>query len=227
MPYLKTSFTEPRSGDTMAEYVILVNSEDVPIGLEEKVRCHMPDGRLHRAFTALLFDDSGRLALARRSPEKMLWPGYWDGTFASHPREGETYVSSSQRRMPEEMGCTCDMDYLFKFEYHAGYRDVGSENEICAVLMGIVRTSEVEIVPDEITQVRWLGSDELASEASNAPETFCPWMLLALHLLDRSDAAMLQRHSDILRRWTSSGIKNTMKSASDAHLAESQWRLIQ
>ena len=28
----------------------------------------------------------------------MLWPGDWDGTFASHPRKSEGYVSSGERR---------------------------------------------------------------------------------------------------------------------------------
>ena len=40
--------------------------------------------------------------------------------------------------MPEEVGISCKMDYLFKFEYHVPYLDVGSENEICGTLMGIV-----------------------------------------------------------------------------------------
>ena len=46
----------------------------------------------------------------------MLWPGDWDGTVASHPREGETYVSSAERRMPEEIGITCKMNYINKFK---------------------------------------------------------------------------------------------------------------
>ncbi len=75
------------------EYVILVDKNDVPIGKEEKVKSHLPNGKLHRAFTALLFDKEGRLVITRRSSSKMLWPGDWDGTVASHPREGETYVS--------------------------------------------------------------------------------------------------------------------------------------
>ena len=45
------------------------------------------------------FDKDGKLVLTRRAKEKMLWPSDWDGTFASHPRESETYVSSGERRM--------------------------------------------------------------------------------------------------------------------------------
>ena len=116
------------------EFVILVDENDNPIGTEEKVKCHLPDGKLHRAFTALLFDTDGKLVLTRRAKEKMLWPGDWDGTFASHPRESETYVSSGERRMPEELGVEEKLDYLHKFEYHVPYKDIGSENEICGTL---------------------------------------------------------------------------------------------
>ncbi len=123
------------------EYLILVDEKDNPIGKEEKVKCHLPNGKLHRAFTALLFDKNGRLVLTRRAKEKMLWPHDWDGTVASHPRESETYVSSGERRMPEELGIQCKLDYLFKFEYHVPYKDVGSENEICGTLIGIVDDS--------------------------------------------------------------------------------------
>jgi isopentenyldiphosphate isomerase len=56
------------------EFVILVDGNDNPIGSEEKVKCHLPNGKLHRAFTALLFDEDGRLVLTRRAKGKMLWP---------------------------------------------------------------------------------------------------------------------------------------------------------
>ena len=104
------------------EFVILVDSNDKPIGREEKVKCHLPNGKLHRAFTALIFDNDGNLMLTKRAKEKMLWPGDWDGTFASHPRESETYVSSAERRMPEELGIESKVDYLNKFEYHVPYK---------------------------------------------------------------------------------------------------------
>ena len=38
------------------KHVILVDENDNPIGSEEKVKCHLPNGKLHRGFAALLFD---------------------------------------------------------------------------------------------------------------------------------------------------------------------------
>ena len=106
----------------MDEYVILVDENDNPIGKEEKVKCHLPNGKLHRAFTALIFDYSGRLLLTKRSGSKMLWPKYWDGSIASHPREGEEYDQAGERRIPEEIGVSCKMVEINKFEYHVPYK---------------------------------------------------------------------------------------------------------
>jgi len=155
------------------EYVILVDENDIPIGTEEKVKCHLPDGKLHRAFTALLFDKNGRLVLTRRAKEKMLWPEDWDGTFASHPRESETYVSSGERRMPEELGIEGKLDYLHKFEYHVPYKNVGSENEICGTLIGVIdESTELKKIEGEIDEIKWISAMELLSEIKTNPKNF-------------------------------------------------------
>lgn len=209
------------------EYVILVDQNDNPIGSEEKVKCHLPDGKLHRAFTALLFDKNGRLVLTRRANEKMLWPGDWDGTVASHPREGETYASSAERRMPEELGIACKMDYLMKFEYHVPYKDVGSENEICGTLIGIVdESTKFKMVKGEIDEIKWISPTELIKEIDSNPETYCPWMLIALALLPESEKSMLTKHSSILSNWLEPFVIQKMKEAIEKHLTREKWRLV-
>lgn len=204
------------------EYVVLVDRNDNPIGREEKVRCHMPDGRLHRAFTAILFDGAGRLVLARRAPGKMLWPGCWDGTFASHPRESEGYVASGARRMPEEISAACDLDYMNKFEYHVPYRDIGSENEICATLVGVVDDTALEGAQGEIDDIRAVTASELAGEIAREPMSYCPWMLIALRLLGRSDQAAMRKHSGTISKW---GIHDALDAAIRKHLSDDMWRL--
>lgn len=209
------------------EYVILVDGNDNPIGSEEKVKCHLPDGKLHRAFTALLFDKKGRLVLTRRAKEKMLWPEDWDGTVASHPREGETYISSAERRMPEELGISCKMDYLMKFEYHVPYKDVGSENEICGTLIGIVdESTKFKIVEDEIDEIKWISVNELISEIKNNPKRYCPWMLIALKFLDKSENKIFEKHKNILSLWINSELQQELQKAIRIHLSDDKWRLV-
>ena len=209
------------------EYVILVDKNDIPIGTEEKVKCHLPDGKLHRAFTALLFDKNGRLVLTRRAKEKMLWPEDWDGTFASHPRESETYVSSGERRMPEELGIEGKLDYLHKFEYHVPYKNVGSENEICGTLIGVIdETTELKKIEGEIDEIKWISAMELLSEIKTNPKIYCPWMLIALEFLDKSDKSMLEKYANILSTWISSEIHAGLLEAIKTHIPEDKWRLV-
>ena len=210
------------------EYLILVDKKDNPIGTEEKVKCHLPNGILHRAFTALLFDKNGRLVLTRRAKEKMLWPNDWDGTVASHPRESETYVSSGERRMPEELGIHCKLDYLFKFEYHVPYKDVGSENEICGTLIGIVDdSSQFRKIEGEIDEFKWISSKELLSELNINPEIYCPWMIIALELLDKSKKPMLEKYYNILSSWMSDEMHETFQQAIKVHLPDYNWRVVE
>ncbi|MBT8242850.1 MAG: isopentenyl-diphosphate Delta-isomerase [Nitrosopumilus sp.] len=209
------------------EYVILVDENDNPIGSEEKVKCHLPNGKLHRAFTALLFDNEGRLVLTRRAKEKMLWPNDWDGTFASHPRESETYVSSGERRMPEELGISGTLDYLHKFEYHVPYKDVGSENEICGTLIGeIDKSTELKEIKGEIDEIKWISAKELVLELKENPQIYCPWMLIALELLEKSDKSMLEKYANILSTWMNSEVHDELQKAIKIHLKEDKWRLV-
>ncbi len=211
----------------MVEHVILVDKNDNPIGIEEKVKCHLPNGKLHRAFTALIFDKDGKLVITKRSPNKMLWPGDWDGTLASHPRESETFVSSAERRMPEEIGISCKFEYLFKFEYHVPYKDVGSENEICGTVLGILeKSSKFNLVKDEISDLKWITADELVKELEKIPEKYCPWMLIALYLLPSSEKSMLTKYESILSQWIKPEIKKTLEESIKYHLPDNNWRLV-
>ena len=209
------------------EFVILVDEDDNPVGSEEKVKCHLPNGKLHRAFTALLFDDDGRLVLTKRAKEKMLWPNHWDGTFASHPRKSETYVSSGERRMPEELGISGTLDYLHKFEYHVPYKDVGSENEICGTLIGIIdKSTELKEIAGEIDEIRRISSEELLYELKTNPQIYCPWMLIALELLEKSDKSMLEKHANVLSTWMNDKVHDELQKAIGIHLSNDKWRLV-
>jgi len=209
------------------EYLILVDEKDNPIGTEEKIKCHLPNGLLHRAFTALIFDKNGRLVLTKRAKEKMLWPNDWDGTVASHPRESETYVSSGERRMPEELGIQCKLDYLFKFEYHVPYKDVGSENEICGTLIGIADdSSQFRQIEGEIDEIKWISAKDLLSELKTNPKIYCPWMIIALGLLDKSEKPMLEKYGNIFSTWINNEMHEGFQQAIKVHLPDGNWRLV-
>lgn len=208
------------------EHLILVDGNDYPIGTEEKVKCHLPNGKLHRAFTILLFDREGRLLLTKRSMDKMLWPGDWDGTVASHPRQSETYITSAERRLPEELGVSCKLEYLFKFEYHVPYKNIGSENEICGTLIGIVKEPlKIKLVKEEITDIKWLTLDELLNDIKKSPQIYCPWMIVALYFLSESETPILPEHKSILKMWIRTDMKQTLQKPLRYHFPDNRWEL--
>ena len=208
------------------EYLIVVDRNDNQIGTEEKVKCHLPNGKLHRAFTILLFSKDGKLLLTQRSMSKMLWPGDWDGTVASHPRQSETYVSSAERRLPQEIGITCKLDYLFKFEYHVPYKNVGSENEICGTLIGIIEDPrKIKLMMDEISATKWVNFHELLAEIKKSPGIFCPWMLVALYFLPESNKNINEKHKDILEIWSRVSYKADLEEPLKFHFPDHRWEL--
>ena len=234
MLHLAKSLKVHYSGDTMKEYVILVDENDNPIGKEDKVKCHLPNGKLHRAFTALIFNGDGKLLLTKRSGGKMLWPKYWDGSIASHPREGEEYDQAGERRIPEEIGVSCEMVKLNKFEYHVPYKDIGSENEICATLIGRMGDSEStnEIWhhrrnPDEISDIKWISPDELKKELEENVDEYCPWMVIALYFLATyPNPSTIEKYSPYCIKWVSDDLKPVYENAIKHYIPDNNWRLM-
>jgi isopentenyl-diphosphate delta-isomerase len=62
--------------DQSSDTLILVNEADEGVGHLSKMLCHQGRGILHRAFSLLIFNDSGELLIQQRSASKRLWPLY-------------------------------------------------------------------------------------------------------------------------------------------------------
>ena len=90
----------------LEERVVLVDTDDRPIGQMEKMEAHRK-GLLHRAFSVFVFNKSGELLLQRRAPHKYHSGGLWTNTCCSHPRPGESVAEAAARRLQEEMGMSC------------------------------------------------------------------------------------------------------------------------
>ncbi len=160
-----------------AERLILVDSQDKSIGTLSKTECHAGEGVLHRAFSVFLFNSEHELLLQRRSASKPLWPLYWSNSCCSHPREGETLDVAAHRRLRQELGVVCALEFLYKFEYHAFFEGIGAEHELCHVFAGRF-DGKVDANPTEISETRLLGSAEIDQELAANPAAFTPWFKL-------------------------------------------------
>ena len=161
-----------------SEALILVDEADRSLGVLSKVLCHEGRGILHRAFSLLIFNERGELLIQQRAASKRLWPMYWSNSCCSHPRSDESLESATQRRLHEELGIGCPLQFLFKFQYQAQFDDTGAENELCSVYIGRCREL-IKVNRDEIADWRWISPEALQREiADEGGRAFTPWFKL-------------------------------------------------
>ena len=162
------------------DLLILVNEKDEVLGYKEKIKCHLGKGIKHRAFSVFLFDNQGRLLIQKRAQGKMLWPGFWANTCCSHPRRGEGYIEAGERRVQEELGIKASLRFLFKFSYQACYKDIGSENELCAVLVGKYQGDEIKPDPQEVAEWKFVDFKKLQEDIKKNPQKYAPWFKIEM-----------------------------------------------
>lgn len=85
------------------ERVVIVDERNQAVGAAP--RHEMRSKRLpHRATFILVFDQSGRLLVQKRTRTKDLYPGYYDLAAGGVVVEGESYDDSAEREAAEELG---------------------------------------------------------------------------------------------------------------------------
>lgn len=159
------------------EPLILVDADDQPLGTIAKEDAHRGEGVLHRAFSIFVFNAAGEMLLQQRSTDKTLWGGFWANSCCSHPRDGEDTEAAARRRQHEELGLDPELAYLYRFEYHAQFGDLGAEHELCSVFAS--RSDQEPTVNDnEIQATAWIAPADLDADLDNRPERYSPWLKL-------------------------------------------------
>jgi isopentenyl-diphosphate delta-isomerase len=169
------------------QQIVIVDENDNFIGEEEKEKCHDGNGILHRGFLVMVFNNKRELLLARRSEKKRLWPGFWDGTIASHIVKGEDYIQASKRRLTQEIGLiNNNVKYLFKFRYYVRYKNIGAENEICGVTT-VDGIDNGRIFPDskEISDIKFISTRVLIDDLRKNENKYTPWLILAMDHMNK------------------------------------------
>ena len=157
--------------------VILVNEQDHPVGLMDKMEAHQK-GILHRAFSVFLFDKKGRMLLQQRAREKYHGALLWTNACCSHPYENENVEDAAQRRMKEELGLTTPLKKIFCFTYEAAVENGLIEHEYDHVFAG---EYEGSFSPDhkEVAEVEYREMEQIKSAIHDSPEIFTTWFRIA------------------------------------------------
>lgn len=160
------------------EEVILVDSDDRELGTTEKLRAH-EEGLLHRAFSVFIFNSDGRMLIQRRALSKYHSGGLYTNACCSHPRPGELTVDAAHRRLREEMGFDCEIEFVFPLVYRADLDHRLFENEYDHVFLGIY---DGKVIPDsdEVQEYQWIEADQLKDWMKDKPDDFTVWFTLSV-----------------------------------------------
>ena len=156
------------------DHVVLVDEDDVPIGIAGKLDAHRR-GLKHRAISALVHNSAGAFLLQRRNFAKYHSGGLWTNACCSHPYPDESVADAARRRLRQEMGFHCALEPLFRFSYRAAVPGDLIEDEIVHVFGG---RHDGPVVPDpaEVGEWKWVALGELEADLRARPELYTVWL---------------------------------------------------
>ena len=155
------------------EQVILVNEQDEPIGVMNKMEAH-EKAVLHRAFSVFVLNDKNEVMLQQRAHHKYHSPLLWTNTCCSHQRAGETNIEAGKRRLSEEMGFVVELKELFHFIYKAPFDNGLTEHELDHVMIGYSNQTPI-INPDEVESWKWMTIEAIKEDMALYPELYTVW----------------------------------------------------
>ena len=159
------------------EQVILVNEQDHPIGLMEKMEVH-EKALLHRAFSVFVFNQQGELLLQQRAFSKYHSAGLWTNTCCSHPRPDEKTADAASRRLLEEMGFTTPLEKIFDFIYTANFDNGLTEHEFDHVFIGFYEGA-IKPNPTEVSSFIYSTLALIDAQLITTPHIYTEWFKIA------------------------------------------------
>jgi isopentenyl-diphosphate delta-isomerase len=174
--------------------VELVDNAGAITGETTVEAAHQPPGQLHRAFSVLLVDPTGRVLLQQRAAVKTRFPLRWANSCCGHPEPGQSLRSAANRRLMEELGAgPVGLTEVGVYRYFAEDPATGRvEFEYDHVLRGDFSPDQ-PLLPDpaEVADLRWVEPEELRAHLAADPDRYAPWLVgvLERYLQSVPDAA--------------------------------------
>lgn len=163
----------------------LVDDSGNIIGSEKRAIVHAK-GLLHRAVYVWVFNSSRHLLIQQRSPLKSIGPNLWDLSVAEHLTQGETYLQAAIRGLSEELGIkniTPDalIGPLVPSRRQELHHQVGDKEfhdvELVQSYVLLNYNGEVSLDDGEVSDIRWVGEEELRKDVEVHMDQYSPWMI--------------------------------------------------
>ena len=174
-----------------------VDREQLPVELVDRAgraigacpvrEAHTAPGRLHRAFSVLVYDPAGRVLLQQRAAVKTRFALRWSNSCCGHPAPGQGLAAAAQARLTEELGITAAQVTPLTEAGVLRYRaeDAATkrvEYEWDHVLVATLANGVPAPDESEVRQVRWASQGPLAAEIDTRPDEFTPWLAGVLEI---------------------------------------------
>jgi isopentenyl-diphosphate delta-isomerase len=174
-----------------------VDREQLPVELVDRAgraigacpvrEAHIAPGRLHRAFSVLVYDPAGRVLLQQRAAVKTRFALRWSNSCCGHPAPGQDLAAAAQARLTEELGITAAQVTPLTEAGVLRYRaeDAATkrvEYEWDHVLIATLANGVPAPDESEVRQVRWASQGPLAAEIDARPDEFTPWLAGVLEI---------------------------------------------
>jgi isopentenyl-diphosphate Delta-isomerase len=165
------------------QMMILVNENDVQIGIMPKMETHQK-GLLHRAFSIFLFTNDGKMILQKRAAEKYHSPQLWTNACCSHPLPNEQVLQAADRRLQEELGIATSLKPAFTFMYNAPLDNGLIEHELDHVFIGKYNEN-IPFNTAEIEEIKQLSLQEIELDLQQNPNNYTAWFIIAFPKLQQ------------------------------------------
>jgi len=159
--------------EMMDENCIVVDENDRIVGRDSKINCHLNEGKLHRAFSVLIFDSTNKLLIQQRADEKITFPSIWANSCCSHPlyQNGEEEdikgaKKAAVRKLAQELGILSgeiqfeDLNFITKMHYKARADQKWIEHEV-DYIFALKKDVKIDPNPNEIQRTKYVDVKEL------------------------------------------------------------------
>ncbi|MDD4150996.1 MAG: NUDIX domain-containing protein [Candidatus Gracilibacteria bacterium] len=96
------------------EYLDIVDENDNVIGINTRKESYQ-NQTTNRTVSVIILNSEGKILLQKRASTCSFMPGAWSISAGGHVSSGENYKESAIKELKEELGISCNIDFVDKF----------------------------------------------------------------------------------------------------------------
>lgn len=147
------------TADPQDELLTEVNKKNEVIGSIPRSLAHNGHNKIYRTVFILILDQKNKILIQKRSPNKDLYPNYWDLSVGGHVSYGASYLDSAIKELKEELNITTSAEKL-KLKGEVLVK-LPKSNEFFHVFEYHLETEDKIKTNDEVAEIAWMSIEEI------------------------------------------------------------------